>query len=62
MLLFLACCSIGLDRTVQLELETEVTLARKRQALAEALVAGRNAFTRFVFHEVSGRLAVSFSL
>ena len=37
---------------MQLELETEVTLARKRQALAEALVAGRNAFVRFVFHEV----------
>jgi hypothetical protein len=44
---------VSLDRTLALELETQVTLARKRQALAEALVAGRQAFLGFVFHEAS---------
>lgn len=42
---------VALDTTVALELQTEVLMARKRQAVAEALAAGRAALTRFVFHE-----------
>lgn len=46
---------VGLDRTLALEEDSELLLARKRQAMAEAIVAGRNAFIRFVFHEVRRR-------
>lgn len=49
---------VSLDRTMALELEAQVSLARKRQAVAEALAKGKTTFLSFVFHEVGPRFFI----